>query len=135
MIFRRFSLVPRAAKTRKQNLKKESLDPQRASWLLRGAVASVLALASADRPKRRSSANLASAGRRHRRSEAIETSIHPKQYKTSASSTKSKCIETFGYMETIQNFCKCIATAFPANVAATESFQNCCKCSDIAFPT
>ena len=40
MIFRRFSLEARATKARKQNLKKESRDPQRTSWLLRCAVAS-----------------------------------------------------------------------------------------------
>ena len=39
-IFRRFSSEPRASKTRKQNLKKKSRDPQRTSWLLRCAVAS-----------------------------------------------------------------------------------------------
>ena len=39
-IFRRFSLEPRATKAQKQNLKKESCDPQRTSWLLRCAVAS-----------------------------------------------------------------------------------------------
>ena len=38
--FRRFSLEPRATKAQKQNLKKESRDPQRTSWLLRCAVAS-----------------------------------------------------------------------------------------------
>ena len=92
-------------------------------------------LASAGRSKRRSSANLASAGHRTRRSKAIETSIHPKQYKTSACSAKSMGIETFDATERIQNFCKCIATAFPSNVATTESFQNFCKCSDFAFPT
>ena len=39
-IFCRFSLEPRATKTRKQNLKKESRGPRRKSWLLRWAVAS-----------------------------------------------------------------------------------------------
>ena len=39
-IFRRFSLEPRATKAQKQNLKKESRDPQRTSWLLYCAVAS-----------------------------------------------------------------------------------------------
>ena len=39
-IFHRFSSEPRASKTRKQNLKKKSRDPQRTSWLLRCAVAS-----------------------------------------------------------------------------------------------
>ena len=87
------------------------------------------------RSKRRSRANLASVDRPKRRSKAIETSIHPKQYKTSASATKSKGIETFDSIEMIQNFCKCIATAFPPNVATTESFQNFCECSDLAFPT
>ncbi len=38
--FRRFTLEPRATKAQKQNLKKESRDPQRTSWLLRCAVAS-----------------------------------------------------------------------------------------------
>ena len=40
MIFRRFSLEPRATKARKQNLTKKSCDPQRTPWLLRCAVAS-----------------------------------------------------------------------------------------------
>ena len=40
LIFHRFSSEPRASKTRKQNLKKKSRDPQRTSWLLRCAVAS-----------------------------------------------------------------------------------------------
>ena len=38
--FRRFSLGPRATKALRQNLKKESCEPQRTSWLLRCAVAS-----------------------------------------------------------------------------------------------
>ncbi len=40
MFFCRFSLEPRATKTRKLNLKKESRGPRRKSWLLRWAVAS-----------------------------------------------------------------------------------------------
>ena len=39
-LFRRFSLKPPATKTQNQNLKKESRDPHRASWLLRCAVVS-----------------------------------------------------------------------------------------------
>ena len=39
-IFRGFSVEPRATKAQKRNLKKESRDPQRTSWLLRCAVAS-----------------------------------------------------------------------------------------------
>ena len=39
-IFHRFSSEPRASKTRTQNLKKKSRDPQRTSWLLRCAVGS-----------------------------------------------------------------------------------------------
>ena len=39
-ILRRFSLKPPATKTQNQNLKKESLDPRRASWLLRCAIVS-----------------------------------------------------------------------------------------------
>ena len=38
--FCRFSLEPRARKEQKQNLKKESYDPQRTSWLLRCGLAS-----------------------------------------------------------------------------------------------
>ena len=39
-IFRRFTLEPRATKAHKQNLKKESRDPQRTSWLLSCGLAS-----------------------------------------------------------------------------------------------
>ena len=39
-IFRRISLEPPVTKAQNRNLKKESRDPHRASWLLRGAVAS-----------------------------------------------------------------------------------------------
>ena len=39
-IFRRFSFEPLATKAQIQNLKKESRDPHRTSWLLRWAVAS-----------------------------------------------------------------------------------------------
>ena len=38
-IFRRFTLEPRATKAQKQNLKKESRDPQRTSWFLRCGLA------------------------------------------------------------------------------------------------
>ena len=40
MIFCRFLLEPCATKAQKQNLKKESRDPQRTSWLLRCAIVS-----------------------------------------------------------------------------------------------
>ena len=38
-IFRQFTLEPRATKAQKQNLKKESRDPQRTSWFLRCGLA------------------------------------------------------------------------------------------------